>query len=134
MIFSLFLPLKSSILMLKTPKLSQRCDHGYNHKKILKLKFFENFGQNWANFDKKCHFLQKCDLFKITFCVITWARMKLETWNLVNVCRKKLQKTFRKRNFDFFQFYCDFIDFLVKTTTKKSIKLKKIKNSKFRLL
>ena len=40
-------------------------------KKILKLKFFENFGHNWANFDKKCHFLQKCDLFKITFCVIT---------------------------------------------------------------
>ena len=40
-------------------------------KKILKLKIFENFGQNWANFDKKCHFLQKCDLFKITFCVIT---------------------------------------------------------------
>ena len=40
-------------------------------KKILKLKIFENFGQNWANFDKKCYFLQKCDLFKITFCVIT---------------------------------------------------------------
>ena len=40
-------------------------------KKILKLEIFENFGQSWANFDKKCHFLQKCDLFKITFCVIT---------------------------------------------------------------
>ena len=40
-------------------------------KKILKMKDFENFGQNWANFDKKCPFLQKCDLFKITFCDIT---------------------------------------------------------------
>ena len=40
-------------------------------KKILKMKNFENFGQNWANFDKKCPFLQKCDLFKITFCNIT---------------------------------------------------------------
>ena len=39
--------------------------------KILKLKIFENFGQNWANFDKKCPFLQKCNLFKITFCDIT---------------------------------------------------------------
>ena len=28
-------------------------------KQILKMKFFENFGQNLANFDKKCHFLQK---------------------------------------------------------------------------
>ena len=37
-------------------------------QKILKMK---NFGQNWANFDKKCPFLQKCDLFKITFCDIT---------------------------------------------------------------
>ena len=40
-------------------------------KKILKMKSFENFGQNWANFDKKCPFLQKCDLFKIMFCNIT---------------------------------------------------------------
>ena len=40
-------------------------------QKILKMKNFENFGQNWANFDKKCPFLQKCDLFKITFCDIT---------------------------------------------------------------
>ena len=31
-------------------------------QKILKLKFFENFGQNWANLDKKCLFLQNCDL------------------------------------------------------------------------
>ena len=23
-------------------------------KKILKMKNFENFGQNWTNFDKKC--------------------------------------------------------------------------------
>ena len=40
-------------------------------KEILKMKNFENFGQNWANFDQKCLFLQKCDLFKITFCDIT---------------------------------------------------------------
>ena len=49
-IFSLFLPIESSILMLKTPKLSLR--------KLTKFR-------------QKCHFLQKCDLFKITFCVIT---------------------------------------------------------------
>ena len=67
-------------------------------KKILKIKIFENFCQNWANFDKKC------DLFKITFCVITWARMKLETLNLVSVCRKKLQKTYKERNFEFLIF------------------------------
>ena len=69
--------------------------HRYDHKKILKLKFFENFGQNWANFDKKCHFLQKCDLFKITFCVITLARIKLETLKLVNVCKKNYKKLTR---------------------------------------
>ena len=80
-------------------------DHGYNHKKVLKVTFFENFGQNWANFDKTCHFLQKYDLFKIIFCVLTWARMKLEEWNLVNLCRKKLQKTYRKRNFEFLIFF-----------------------------
>ena len=40
-------------------------------KKILKMKIFGNFGQLWANFAKKCHFLQTCDLFKITFCNIT---------------------------------------------------------------
>ena len=104
-------------------------------KKILKMKIFENFGQNWPNFDKKCHFLQKCDLFKITFCVITWARMKLETWNLVSVCRKKLQKTYRKQNFEFFFFFIAILMiFFLKTTTKKSIKLKKIKNSEFGFL
>ena len=37
-------------------------------KKILKMKNFRNFGQNWEKFDKKRPFLQKCDLFKITFC------------------------------------------------------------------
>ena len=46
-------------------------DHEKNYKKILKMKLFENFGQNWANFDKKMPFLQKCDLFKITFCIKT---------------------------------------------------------------
>ena len=65
-------------------------------KKSWSWNFFEIFGQNWANFDKKF------GLFKITFCVITWGRMKLGTWNLVVVCRKKLQKTYRKKNFEFF--------------------------------
>ena len=91
-------------------------------KKILKLKIFENFGQNWANFDKKCHFLQKCDLFKITFCVITWPRMKLETWNLVSVCRKKLQKTYKERNFEFLIFSL-FIVILVIFFVKKTNKI-----------
>ena len=43
------------------------------------MKNFEKFGQNWANFDKKCPFLQKCDLFKITFCDTTQATVKLES-------------------------------------------------------
>ena len=38
----------------------------------------EIFGQNWAKFDKNALFLQKCDLFKITFCDITRAKVKLE--------------------------------------------------------
>ena len=51
-------------------------------------------------------FLQKWDLFKITFCAITWARTKRKTWNLVNVCRKKLQKSSRSGiwNFDFLNY------------------------------
>ena len=56
--------------MFKTPKLSQR-SRPYNHKKNLEVENFENVCQNWANFDKKRDFLQKCDFFKITFCVIT---------------------------------------------------------------
>ena len=28
-------------------------------QKILKMKLFENLGQNWANFDKKCPFFTK---------------------------------------------------------------------------
>ena len=110
-IFSLLLPIRSLILMLKTPKLPQRWRPWIEFfLKILKIKFFENFGQNWPHFDKKCHFLQKCDLFKISFCVITLARMKLETWNLVNVCRKKFQKTYRSEilNFLFFLFLLRF--------------------------
>ena len=50
---------------------------------------------------KNAIFLQICDLFKITFCVITRARMKLVSWNLVTVCRKKLQKLVRSRIFNF---------------------------------
>ena len=45
------------------------------------------------------------------FCVIT--RIKLETWNLVNLQIKILQKTFKaSRNKIFFaSFYCDFNEF-----------------------
>ena len=91
-------------------------------KKILKMKNFENFGQNWANFDKKCPFLQKCDLFKITFCDITWATVKLESWNLASVCRKKVQKIHRKRNFEFLTFF-NFNAIFVCFSLKKSEKI-----------
>ena len=40
-------------------------------EKCLEVENFENIGENWINFDKKCHFIQKSDLFKITFCDIT---------------------------------------------------------------
>ena len=55
--FSLFLPIKSSILM--HDNCHKDADHEKNYKKILKMKLFENFGQNWANFDKKLHFLER---------------------------------------------------------------------------
>ena len=42
--------------MLKAPKLSQRWRPWIDSQKNLKMKIFENFGQNWANFDKKCPF------------------------------------------------------------------------------
>ena len=47
------------------------------------------------------------------FCVIT--RIKLETWNLVNLQIKILQKTFKaSRNKIFFaSFYCDFNEFFI---------------------
>ena len=59
--FSLFLPMKSSILTLKPPKLSQRSIDRMT--KIILMKFFENLCQNWENFDKNYHSLQKYDLF-----------------------------------------------------------------------
>ena len=62
----------SSILMLKTSKLSQRCEPWIESQKILKMKYFENFGQILANLDENANFLQK-SMFKITFCIWTWA-------------------------------------------------------------
>ena len=44
--------------MLKALKLSQRCRPLIKSQKILGD---ENFGQNWAKFDKKHHLLQNCD-------------------------------------------------------------------------
>ena len=91
-IFSLFLPIKSSILMLKAQKLLQRCRLRTESPKNLGrwnfLKILIKIGQTRQ---KMQFFLQKCDLFKITFWVITWARMTLETWNFVNVCWDPLQ-------------------------------------------
>ena len=91
-IFSLFLPIKSSILMLKAQKLLQRCRLRTESPKNLGrwnfLKILVKIGQTRQ---KMQFFLQKCDLFKITFWVITWARMTLETWNFVNVCGDPLQ-------------------------------------------
>ena len=81
-------------------------------KKSWQIIFFENFGKNWAISSQNAIVLQKCDLFKITFCVITWAWMTLETWNFVNICRKNLQKTQGKRNFEFLIFF-SFIEFFV---------------------
>ena len=86
--------------------------------------FLSKFTQFWSKLTK---FGQKiCDLFKITFCVITWARMKLETWNLVSVCRKKLQKTYKERNFEFLIFSL-FIVILVIFLLKKQTKFNRIK-------
>ena len=135
-ICSLFLPIKSLILMLKAPTLSLRWISWIESQKILNIKIFENLGQNWPNFDKKWHYLQKCDLFKITFCIISWARMKLEKWNLVNVYRNNLKKLIRSGilNFDVFSFYCDFRDFFVKKNKQNSIKFWKNQNFKMPLL
>ena len=95
--------------------MSQRCTLNRITQKMLKMK---NFGQNWANFDKKCPFLQKCDLFKITFCDITWATMKLEYWNFASLCRKIVQQIHRKRNFDFFFYNEIFVCFSFKNQKK----------------
>ena len=36
-------------------------------KRILKMKFFENFGRNLPNFDKKCHFYKNVIYSKLEF-------------------------------------------------------------------
>ena len=76
--------------------------------------------ENFIKFCSKLYKLwQKCDLFEITFHVITWDRIKLEAWNLLNVCRKILENTGKEiLSFDFFSFYCDFNDFFVKKQQK----------------
>ena len=83
---------KKLMLMWKAPKLIM----GRIPKELMKITVFENFGQTWANFVNKWHFLWKYDLFKIIFFIITWARIKLQIWNLMHVCRKKLHKTCKK--------------------------------------
>ena len=45
------------------------------------MKSFENFGQNWGKFDKKCQ--------KNTFCDITRARMKLRVLKFGKCMQKK---------------------------------------------
>ena len=42
-------------------------DHEKNYKKILKMKLFENFGQNWANFDKNANFYKNVIYSKLHF-------------------------------------------------------------------
>ena len=42
------------------------------------MKSYENFSHNWAHLEKKLHYLQNYDLFKITFCVITCIGIKLQ--------------------------------------------------------
>ena len=118
--------------MLKPPNLLQRSRTRVESPKNHKYDFFLIL----VKFRPKMPILQKCNLFKITFCPITWAVMKLQTWNLGNIWRKKLQKVLRKQNFwffDFFKLYWDFNYFLVKDN-KNSIKLKKIEKSKFHFL
>ena len=73
-------------------------------QKILKIKFFENVGQNWAHFDKKHHFLHKCDLSKITFCDISQGRNELACWNLASAWTKKVERIPSKQNFYFLIF------------------------------
>ena len=80
-----------------------------------------NFSQNWANFNKKCLILQKSDLFKITCCNITWATVKLESWDLASICIKKYKKFKRSGilNFWLFQFYWTFSDLFKKKEKEK---------------
>ena len=99
-IFFTVLPKESKIFIL-----SQRCTVWIG------MKYFENFVKIRQILTKNCiFFLQKWVSFKITFCVITLARIKLQTWNLVHICRKILQKTYTKRNFEFLIF--NVIEFL----------------------
>ena len=91
-------------------------------------EIFWTFLSKFDKFRQKMPFLQKCDLFKTTFCVITCARIKLEAWNLVNGCRKKSQKFHKKLNFEFSIIF-NFIEFLWGFLGKKSLKLQQNKTS-----
>ena len=90
--FSPYLPIPSSILMTKVLRTSHRCKHGWNFNINHTNQIFWEGSAKLGKFDQTWHCLRKQYLFKIKFCVITWARIKLETWNLVKVCRTKLRK------------------------------------------
>ena len=70
-------------------------------EKILKMKIFENFGKIGQLSTKNALFTIKCNLFKMTFCNITWATVKLESWNWQFYAEKK---THMKQNFEFWLF------------------------------
>ena len=64
-------------------------------------------GPTWVNFDKKFPFLQKCDLFKITFCDITWATKVLKFGKCM---QKKSTKNSQEAEF----WICDFFSILTR--------------------
>ena len=83
----------------------------------------ENFGQ----ISTKNALFYKKYLFKITLCDITWATVKPESWNLASVCRKKVHKIIKKRNFKFSSFF-NLIEFFLifqRRTNKNGVKNKK---------
>ena len=81
----------------------------------------------------QCPFLQICDLFKITFCDTTWATVKLESWNLANVCRIKYKKITGSRIliFLFLSFSSRFLFVFLLKNQKKFNKIEK--SQKFKI-
>ena len=57
-----------------------------------------------SNFAKLANLAAKISslkVFKITFCLISWAEFKLyRHWTLLNVCKKKLQKSYWRQNLE----------------------------------
>ena len=86
--------------------------------KYFDFVIFINFDRFWPSWAKNCAFLQKCDLRKIIKNVIPVARNELQSWKLASWCRKILQKTYRKGNFDFWNLLY-FIAFSRKNWAKK---------------